>query len=184
MRNVYHIYDKIFKRIFTLSNTAVINLINGLFFTNYPVDAELTYLNKEFHNGRMDGRFADMFIRIGERDTYHLEAQLEKDETIVLRAFEYCFYTAMENRENSYELHFPEPMVIYLGNVTNIPEESELTVVFGNHSKASFTVRNFVYLDHDVQELNQRKLVILIPFQLLKLREIIKKDPSPENLLA
>lgn len=33
---IYQIYDKMFKKILTLSSTAVINLINGLFETNYP----------------------------------------------------------------------------------------------------------------------------------------------------
>ena len=34
-----------------------------------------------------------------------------------------------------------------------------------------------------MQELNRKKLVVLIPFQLLKLRRIIASHPSPENFL-
>jgi hypothetical protein len=37
------IYDKIIKRILTLSNRAVINLINALFRKNYPPDSEVIY---------------------------------------------------------------------------------------------------------------------------------------------
>lgn len=40
---IYQIYDKIFKKILTLSSTAVINLINGLFQTNYPTDSTIKY---------------------------------------------------------------------------------------------------------------------------------------------
>lgn len=40
---VNQIYDKIIKRILTLSNTAVVNLINGLFDTDYPTDSTIFY---------------------------------------------------------------------------------------------------------------------------------------------
>lgn len=38
---IYQIYDKIFKKILPLSSTAVVNLINGLFDTDYPTDTPL-----------------------------------------------------------------------------------------------------------------------------------------------
>ena len=40
---VYQIFDKVFKKIITLSAKAVINLINGLFDTDYPLDSSITY---------------------------------------------------------------------------------------------------------------------------------------------
>ena len=61
---VYQIYDSIFKRIFTLSNLAIINMINGLFQTNYPPDSKVTYPNKEFISKSLNRRFADVFITI------------------------------------------------------------------------------------------------------------------------
>ncbi len=41
-QEVYQLYDKIFKKILTLSSTAVINLINGLFETDHPTDSVIT----------------------------------------------------------------------------------------------------------------------------------------------
>jgi len=43
-----HIFDKVFKKILTLSTKAVINLINGLFGTDYPEDSTITYNWTEF----------------------------------------------------------------------------------------------------------------------------------------
>ena len=40
---IYQIYDKIFKKILTLSATAVVNLINGLFGTNYLPGSTVDY---------------------------------------------------------------------------------------------------------------------------------------------
>ena len=35
---IFQIFDKVFKKVITLSTRAVINLINGLFDTDYPLD--------------------------------------------------------------------------------------------------------------------------------------------------
>ena len=59
---IYQIYDRIFKRIFSLSNLAIINLINGLFGTNHPLDSEVIYPNKEFVSVRLDKRIADVLL--------------------------------------------------------------------------------------------------------------------------
>lgn len=44
-----------------------------------------------------------------------------------------------------------------------------------------YQVNNFVYLDHDIVEVNQKKMITLIPFQLLRLKDIIRKSPTREN---
>lgn len=180
---IYQIYDRIFKRIFTLSNLAIVNMINGLFYTNYPPDSTVTYPNKEFINTMLKKRIADMFVTINGTHTYHLEAQIQKDNNIVLRVIDYGFQYALANSDDEINLRFPEPMVIYLSNENNIPEESVIYLDFGTQGKFEYRVKNFVYLKHDTVELNQRKLVILIPFQLLHLKEIIHKKPTRENFL-
>lgn len=40
-QEIHQIYDKIFKKILTLSSRVVVNLINGLFDTNYPPDSSI-----------------------------------------------------------------------------------------------------------------------------------------------
>ena len=80
-------------------------------------------------------------------------------------------------------MHFPEPMVIYLDTGTGVPATSTLTLDFGSQGTFPYTVKNFLYQEHEMQELNRKKMVVLIPFQLLKLRRIIASHPSPENFL-
>ena len=178
---VYQIYDRIFKRIFTLSNLSIINMINGLFHTNYPTESIVEYPNKEFVNRFLKERLADVFISINSTHTYHLEAQIQKDENIVIRVFEYGFYHAVEHMDDKTILKFPEPVVIYLTKESNIPEESVLILDFGKQGSFEYKVENYIYLNHDVIELNQRKMGILIPFQLLKFKEIIHKNPNRKN---
>lgn len=151
---VYQIYDRIFKRIFTLSNLSIINMINGLFHTNYPTESIVEYPNKEFVNRFLKERLADVFISINSTHTYHLEAQIQKDENIVIRVFEYGFYHAVEHMDDKTILKFPEPVVIYLTKESSIPEESVLILDFGKQGSFEYKVENYIYLNHDVIELN------------------------------
>ena len=88
MQEIHQIYDKALKRILTLSNKAVINLINGLFGTNYPTNSKITYNWTE-----------------------------HEDEEIVFRVFEYGFGHAYKNPtfvDGSKTMIFPSPCIVYL----------------------------------------------------------------------
>ena len=61
---VYHIYDKLFKKILTLSSVAVVNLINGLFDTDYPTDSTITYNWTEFEKEDLRKILADTILTI------------------------------------------------------------------------------------------------------------------------
>ena len=90
-KTIYQIYDKIFKKILTLSATAVVNLINGLFDTNYPTDSTITYNWTEFEDNEIRKILADTIITINGKHSYHMEAQMTDDEDIIFRVFEYGF---------------------------------------------------------------------------------------------
>ena len=60
---IYQIFDKIFKKILTLSTIAVINLINGLFGTNYPKDSTITYNWTEFQDDELRRILADTILK-------------------------------------------------------------------------------------------------------------------------
>ncbi|MBQ6875352.1 MAG: hypothetical protein IJN46_03835 [Lachnospiraceae bacterium] len=182
-----HIFDKVFKKILTLSTKAVINLINGLFETDYPEDSTITYNWTEFMDTELRRTLADTIITINNRYSYHIEAQLEKDEDIVFRVFEYGFHHADHRRASTEEyhvLHFPEPKIIYLYSTKDIPNTYTLRLDFGGQGYFDYKVPVFKYLETSLEELNQKKLIVLIPFQLLKLRKLLQKNRSPENLQA
>ena len=117
MKEIHHIYDKAFKRILTLSDKAVINLINGLFGTDYPTNSKITYNWTEHEDKDLKRTLSDSILTINDRDIYHIEAQITEDEEIVFRVFEYGFGHAYKNRtfENGNEtMIFPRPCIIYL----------------------------------------------------------------------
>jgi len=186
-QTIYHIYDKIFKKILTLSSKSVINLINGLFGTDYPEDSTIRYNWTEFVDEELRKTLADTIITINEKHSYHLEAQMTTDETIVLRVFEYGFSHANRNstsNETYSELCFPEPKIIYLAPEGSIPEEYILRLNFGSQGYFDYKVSAFLFNQISVEELNQKKMIILIPFMLLKLRDVVSKSRSKANLEA
>lgn len=191
-QEIYQIYDKIFKKILTLSSTAVINLINGLFDTDYPPDSTITYNWTEHIDDKLRRCLADTILTVNGRYSYHMEAQITEDEDIVLRVFDYSYAHAINrinsntshNTEGSHTLHFPEAKIVYLFSKSKTPDEYILNLDFGSQGRFSYKVSAFKYLDHTIEELNQKKMIILIPFALLKLRDEIKKKRTPENILS
>jgi hypothetical protein len=116
-----------------------------------------------------------------------MEAQIEKDDNIVFRVFEYSFSHALRTREDdgdSHILKFPKPVVIYLDHTEPVPSEYELTLDFGEQGRFCYRVPTLDFQSISIEELNEKKLIILIPFHLLKLRHIMKKKRTEENKQA
>lgn len=184
---IYQIYDKIFKKILTLSTKSVINLINGLFETNYPLDSKITYNWTEFEDKHLKRILADTILTINDAYSYHLEAQITNDSDIIFRMFEYGFGHANRTREKDddlYVLHFPEPKIIFLYSKGQIPVSYTVTLDFGTQGTFDYKVPAISFLETTPQELNDKKMIILIPFMLLKLRDLLQKERSPENLVV
>lgn len=184
---IHQIYDKIFKKIFTLSSIAVINMINGLFGTNYSTDSIITYNWTEFTDDNLKRILADTILTINGTSSYHLEAQMTQDEDIIFRIFDYGYAHARRNSRkelSSSTLHFPTPKIIYLYTKSPAPDKYILTLDFGSQGSFLYEVSTFKYLETSPEELTRKKMIILIPFELLKLRDALKKERSSENLEA
>jgi len=187
MDRIFQIYDRTFKRILTLSDTAVINLINGLFGTNHSINSKITYNWTEYENKDLKRILADSILTINERDIYHIEAQMTEDEEIVFRVFEYGFGHAYQNRileKGGETLVFPQPCVIYLdeGRKEKVLDEYTLTLQFKGQGTYSYKVPIVKLQNYSTKELSDKKMVILIPFFLLKLRKKLEKARTKENI--
>ena len=187
MKEIHQIYDKAFKRILTLSDKTVINLINGLFGTDYPTNSKITYNWTEHEDKDLKRTLSDSILTINNKDIYHIEARMTEDEEIVFRVFEYGFGHAHKNRtyENGSEtMIFPRPCIIYLdeGKKDKIPDEYTLVLKFEDQGEFSYKVPVFKLQNASIQELNDKKLIVLLPFLLLKLRKKMEKIRSEENM--
>jgi len=187
MTEINQIYDKAFKRILTLSRQSVINLINGLFDKDYPTNSEITYNWTEFEDKELNRTLADSIVTINGTDSYHMEAQMTKDEEIVFRVFEYGYGHAQKNRiigDAGERLIFPQPCIIYLdeGKKDKVPDEYILTLEFRGQGTFDYKVPVVKLQNMKAQELDDKKLFVLLPFLLLRVRKKIAKVRSKENM--
>ena len=187
MKEIYHIYDKAFKRILTLSEKTVINLINGLFDTDYPTNSKITYNWAAHEDKDLKRTLADSILTINGRDSYHIEAQMTEDEEIVFRFIEYGFGHAFKNRtfiDDGERMVFPRPCILYLdeGKKDKVPDEYTLIMEFENQGEFEYKVPVVKLQNMSAEELNNKKLIALLPFQLLKLRKKLEKLRTKETL--
>ena len=174
------IFDKLVKRILSLSKGAVIDLINGMFSGNFPPDSEIIFNSTENVNSKLRRTIADIIITLRSEEKssrFHLEAQIGNDKTIVLRVFEYGFHDALRHQSadgNKITLPFPEPMIIFLEHTSSTPDEVILELDFGKHGKFEYPVPTMKFLTFSVEELSKRRMVILLPLYLLRLRQEIE----------
>ena len=187
MKEIFQIYDKAFKRIITLSEKTVINLINGLFDTDYPTDSKITYNWTEHEDKDLKRTLADSILTINGRDSYHIEAQMTEDEEIVFRFIEYGFGHAFKNRtfiDGGERMIFPRPCILYLdeGKKDKVPDEYILIMEFENQGEFEYKVPLVKLQNMTVAELNEKKLIALLPFKLLKLRKKIENLRTEENM--
>lgn len=115
---------------------------------------------------------------------YHLEAQIYRDEEIELRIFDYGYRHALKERGASNVLYFPDPQIIYLYSHKYISDTTTLILNFGSQGSFNYEIPVYKILEHSPEELSRRRMIILIPFMILKLKECIKKERTPENMEA
>ena len=79
---------------------------------------------------------------------------------------------------------FPRPCIVYLdeGKKDKIPDEYTLILKFEDQGKFSYKVPVFKLQSISLEELNDKKLIALLPFLLLKLRKKMEKIRSKENM--
>lgn len=181
---ITQLYDKMMKKILTLSSKAVINFINGLFDTHYDTNSQITYNWTEFEDHSLKRILADTILTINNTDSYHIEAQMYTDDAIILRVFEYGFSHALRNaviHEDYCEIQFPNPAIIYLYYDGTVPDTYQLHVTFPDQQTIIYTAPVLKLPDISAEELNKRKMVILLPFHLLKMRRLLEKSRSDAN---
>jgi hypothetical protein len=117
-----------------------------------------------------------MIVIINGVYIYHLEAEIEDDENIVVRVFEYGFAEGLRTKEvlgsgKKITLKFPNARIIYWETTKNTPDEAVLVLEFPDGGSYDYKVKTLKFLKHEIEELEKRKLAILLPFYVLKLRK-------------
>ena len=85
MKQFHTIFDRVAKRCLSLSPKTTIQLINGLYGTNYPLDSPVEYNWTEHTSDDLRRTLADTIITVGTVKSYHVEFQMSEDGDLILR---------------------------------------------------------------------------------------------------
>jgi hypothetical protein len=185
-RETREIFDRVVKRLIRLSGVAVVQFINGLFGKNHPLDSAVEYPNTETVSENLRKLMSDTIIIIGGVHVYHIESEIDSDDAeIVLRVFDYGYAEGLRTKEadeqRNLRIRFPEAKIIYWEASRKAPDTVTLKLEFPDGGSYDYTVPTFKFLDYDIGELEARKLTILLPFYVLKLRRQVRRTKRPER---
>ena len=184
------IYDLTLKCALDLSSGAVIDFINGLFGESLPLDSEVIRTATESVSADLGGHtFSDKMITIRSAEhsrRFHIEAEITSDDKeIVLKVFDYGYKDALKqhsSKAGNIILNFPQPKIIYLEHWSTAPDAVTLEINFWEQSKVNFTVPTMKFLDYSVKDLDEKRMVILLPLYLLKLRRKVESARGKEAI--
>jgi hypothetical protein len=186
-RDTPNIFDLIFKKLLRISKKALICLINAQFHTRYPLNSSVEYLSTEHISKYLGHIFSDSLIKIAGKDLYHFEAEIENNPEMILRLYVYGFEIGMERKEVKQDkiiIRFPQVKVFYWKPNSRTPERMSLTLVFPDGTPHEYWAETYKPLEHSIDELVEQKLVLLLPFHLLKLLRAAKKARTAKERKA
>jgi hypothetical protein len=187
-RETHQLFDLIFKRLVQESSPqTIVSLVNGLFGTTFPTDSLVSFPNKETVTENLHQIISDMMILIAD-EVFHIEAQIDDDLNMALRMFRYGYYEAIKKtrteEDGSLTISFPQARILYWETTRKTPDNITLHIVYPDRSRHDFIVPAFKVLEHGIEELEKKKLALLLPFYVLKYRKQVKAARSEKlNLI-
>lgn len=180
----HNFYDILMKKLFGLSVPVVVDFINAVFGTDYDRNkTQVTHLDTEYIRADSKELRSDLMFLV-EGKKYHLEFQMKNDDSMSIRLFDYEFEEARENRieePNRMIMEFARPKVIYLQHNRNTPDKYVLELRFGEDGTIIRNAETVKALSMTPEQLAEKKLYLLLPFQLLRTRRLAEKDLKPET---
>jgi hypothetical protein len=187
-RETHQLFDLIFKRLVQESSPqTIVSLVNGLFGTTFPTDSPVSFPNREKVTENLHQIISDMMILIAG-EVFHLEAQIDDDLNMALRMFRYGYHEAITNprteEDGSLTISFPQTRILYWETTRRTPDNITLHIVYPDRSRHDFIVPAFKVLEHGIEELEKKKLALLLPFYVLKYRKQVKAARTEEERRA
>jgi hypothetical protein len=178
------LFDKCFKFLLQrLSPKPLIMSINGLFGEHYPLDSEVSRMDKEFITSGMGKILTDSLIMVNSKP-YLTEVQIQNDSEMVIRMVEYGLATSRffkEEIDGILTVYFPREVVIYLESNSKTPEVERVRLVFPDGSEHLYTLPTLKLPELSLEEIEEKGLFILLPFEVLRLRKAVVRAKTSER---
>ncbi|GHU48948.1 hypothetical protein FACS1894200_06890 [Spirochaetia bacterium] len=148
------------------------------------LDEELVYLSTETVTDELGRTISDIIIAIGAK-LYLIEAQIENDGNMAVRIFQYVYADALKRKkadeDGGIRITFPVAKVLYWEPTGSTSDKTTLHLKFPSGNTEDYEVESFKYLNYSIAQLEERKMSLLLPFYVLKLRERVKQAKTSEE---
>lgn len=176
------IFDDVFRTIAQKMPQLLIPLINEVFQTNYSADEQFEQLRNE-HYEKYGTVITDSIISIAGH-VYHIECQSKRDGKMVIRMFEYDIAIALEQASDFnevWEIEFPQSCVLYVRNHRSLPEYHKAVIRFADGQQVTYRVPILHAQKYTVNTLFEKKLLILLPYHILRYEHFLKQNGKDER---
>ena len=184
------VFDDVYRTMVQKMPTLLPPLINEVFGTNYPENAEIIQRRNEFleQKGKI---ITDSVFQI-EGSTYHVECQSTPDGTMVIRMLEYDFAIALDDvilhGNGSIDMRLPYSTVLYLRHNAETPAFLQMNLIDQDEDELTYRVPIIKVQDFTKDAIFEKHLLILLPFYILRyekcLNEFEGNDRKLQQLLA
>ena len=165
------IYDITFKKMFRLSGRMLIRFVNKVFEKNFPLDAEVKFLDPNSEDEENEILEKDIYFEIcGER--FQIEAQSYWDD-MMFRLFEYAVsdhrksYTKTDAYHAVYRM--TKQAVVFLKSKSKRRNKLFIKLILPDDQEVEYSVNAVRALSYTPQELAENDLEILLPFQIIRM---------------
>ena len=165
------IYDVTFKRMFRLSDRMLIKFVNKVFEKNFPLDAEVKFLDPGSEDEENEILEKDIYVEIcGER--FQIEAQSYWDD-MMFRLFEYAVSNPRKSYDRTDACHavyrMPKQAVVFLKGKSRRHNKLYIKLILPDEQEVEYSVNAVRALGYTPQELAENDLEILLPFQMIRM---------------
>ena len=176
------LWDEIMKALVYTMPEQLFPLIEEVYGITYPKGTSVQFLSTEqpvFPNNTEEAvtsQFMDLSVLIAGTDYYHIECQMKNDHQMVIRMLSYDLHFAMQHCETEQDatgemiLRFPRSVVLYPEKNQKIPDRLRCRIIFQDDSEHTYQVPTVKMQDYTLEEIQQKHLILFIPYVLLRLR--------------
>ncbi|MCM1261670.1 MAG: hypothetical protein NC313_03030 [Butyrivibrio sp.] len=186
--NTTDIFDSVFKTLLQRFPMLAVALINEVFHVDYAEDEVVIHGRNEYHS--LDGKVInDAMLRIRDK-IYHIECQSTNDGLMVIRMIEYDFRIAIEETRNiltnelkkklgernkePFIFRFPQSCMVCVRPGIEKKDVLKLQIVMPSGENVLYEVPVLQVQNFSKEEMFQKRLLILIPFYVLRYEKDIK----------
>lgn len=205
------IYDTTFRTLIYKCSSLVLPLLNETFSEHYTGDEKIVFdqneqmievpeeavkkeseeksISSDTKSDKYKERITDTNFTVfaGNKKNYHLECESKPYSTnMLIRLYEYDTQLALRNsvtEGNTIKVKYPNTAVLYLRNISTIPDEMKMIIEVSEGTEAVRNVNVIKMKNYTAEEIIQKRLFILIPFYLFNYEKQFKAcNDDPEKL--